>query len=164
MLLTKAVGTGALLAANMRYRARGEWVNEAIDSMLLSNRAAVSILREYEIKACTDITGFGLAGHLEEMLGKRFGACLDEGSIPILPGALSCLQDGFSSSLHGANRRSVKNQKLPAIFYDPQTSGGLLIALPDSQADACVGSLRQSGYQETAIIGKVTTDNKVTLR
>ena len=164
LLLTKALGTGTLLAANKQYRARGDWVKGAVDSMLLSNRAAVSILRDYDIKACTDITGFGLAGHLEEMLGKQWGATLEASNIPVLPGALSCLQEGISSSLHSANRRSVKSQKLPSLFYDPQTSGGLLIALPGSEAEACMNGLRQAGYNEATVIGEVTAGTEVTLR
>ena len=164
LLLTKALGTGTLLAANMQYRARGDWVKAAIDSMLLSNLAAVSILKNYDVKACTDITGFGLAGHLEEMLGKEWEASLDSSRIPLLPGALSCLNEGIISTLHRANRRSVTNQELPSFFYDPQTSGGLLIALPGSEADACVISLLEAGYDEATVIGEVIAGAKVSLR
>ncbi len=163
LILTKALGTGTLLAAYRQYQARGDWVQHAIDGMLLSNRAAAEELDQYDIHACTDITGFGLAGHLEEMLGQDRGARIKVSNLPVLPGSLACLESGVSSSLHAANRRSVRYQEAPEIFYDPQTSGGLMVAVPASIADSCVASLRHAGYDAASIIGEVTDGGQWTL-
>ena len=164
LILTKPLGTGTLLAANMQYRARGDWVQGAIESMLLSNREAARVLSRYNIHACTDITGFGLGGHLEEMLGQSFGAQIAVSSLPVLPGALDCLGEGLQSSLHASNRRSLRHQQSPAIFYDPQTSGGLLVALPEDEAGRCVTDLYRAGYDNAAVIGAINDSSKVSLR
>ena len=164
LILTKPLGTGTLLAANMQYRARGDWVQGAIESMLLSNREAARVLSRYNIHACTDITGFGLGGHLEEMLGQSFGAEIAVSSLPVLPGALDCLGEGLQSSLHASNRRSLRHQQSPAIFYDPQTSGGLLVALPEDEAGRCVTDLCRAGYHNAAVIGEINDSSKVSLR
>ena len=165
LLLCKALGTGTLLAADMRFRARGPWMTAAIDSMLLSNRAAAQCLQQHQASACTDITGFGLAGHLLEMLGPGLAqAELTLDALPVLPGALACLEDGLRSSLHGDNQQTepfifnaegCRNSALFDLLFDPQTAGGLLASVPAGEADACLKALRQAGYSQARIIGNI---------
>lgn len=157
LVLTKALGTGTLFAADMQYRARGEWIAAATGSMLASNRIASNLAREFDVSACTDITGFGLAGHLLEMVTADTGARLDLNALPILPGADACLnQLNIQSTLHDANRRasglSVGSPE-EEILFDPQTAGGLLLSIAEADAEGLVSRLRDAGYEAAAVIG-----------
>jgi len=166
LLLTKPLGIGVLFASHMRLQAKAAWIDAALDSMLLSNRAAASILRDHGATACTDVTGFGLAGHLLEMLQPAgLGAEIDLAALPALPGAFDCLHRGFASSLAPANRRALSaitgaeaflaDERL-ALLFDPQTSGGLLAGVPADRAADCLEALRTAGYEQAARIGNVT--------
>lgn len=155
VILTKPLGTGALFAADMQYRARGEWIASAIDSMLISNREACNIARDFDVSACTDITGFGLAGHLLEMVSPEVGLEIDLTTLPLLPGADECLnQLQIRSTLHEANRRAAALALDHAeILFDPQTAGGLLLVVPAEEGGVLVEKLRAAGYPLAAIIG-----------
>lgn len=165
LILTKPIGTGTLFAAHARLEARGRWIDAALISMCQSNRLAAQCLREYGATACTDLTGFGLLGHLVEMTRPSgVDAELDLAALPILDGAEQTSAAGILSSLQPANvrlRRGLRNQeeavghpRYPLIF-DPQTAGGLLASVPAEQAAACVVALHKLGYSHTAIIGRV---------
>lgn len=165
LILTKPIGTGTLFAAHARLAAKGRWIDSALTSMMQSNLDAARCLRRFGAQACTDVTGFGLLGHLVEMTRPSgVDAELDLGAIPILPGAEETAAAGILSSLQPANvrlRRGIRNQKdwikhprYPLIF-DPQTAGGLLASIPADKAEACVRELRAIGYPHTAIIGRV---------
>ncbi|HEY9598840.1 MAG TPA: selenide, water dikinase SelD, partial [Cyanophyceae cyanobacterium] len=108
LILTKALGTGTLFAAQMRYQAKGRWIDDAVESMLLSNQAAAKVFMEYGATACTDITGFGLLGHLVEML-KASGVAVELNleAIPVLDGAIETVQMGITSSLQPQNLRAA---------------------------------------------------------
>lgn len=165
LILTKPVGTGTLFAAHPRLEARGRWIDSALASMLVSNQLAGRCLHEHGAKACTDVTGFGLLGHLVEMTRPSgVDAELDLSAIPVLPGAEETAASGILSSLQPANvrlRRAIRNQEEVAnhprypLAFDPQTAGGLLASLPAEQADACVSALKALGYTETTVIGRV---------
>lgn len=104
LILTKPLGTGTILAADMRAQARGGWVVDAISSMLQNNAAAAQILHKHQCTACTDITGFGLMGHLLEMM-QYDSQCsctvqLNLNDVPLLHGAAECVANGIFSSLH----------------------------------------------------------------
>jgi len=165
LILTKPLGTGVLFAAHMQLLADGRQIAAAIDSMLASNAAAAELALAHGAGACTDITGFGLLGHLLEMLGERSGASLQLGSLPLLPGALEHLRRGIRSSMHVANTgahslvRSAADldQDLLQILFDPQTSGGLLIAVAAERAAALLDELHGSAYLHAQIIGEVVT-------
>jgi selenide,water dikinase len=165
LLLTKPIGTGTLLAAHARLAAKGRWIDAALQSMLLSNRRGAQILREFGATACTDLTGFGLLGHLLEMTRPSgVDAELQLSALPLLEGALETVAAGIVSSLQPANvrlRRALRNQaefvadaRYPLLF-DPQTAGGLLASVPAHQAEACVAALRAAGYPHTAVIGRI---------
>ena len=166
LILTKSLGTGTLLAADNRYRAAGDWMTSAINTMLQSGREAAACLREHDASACTDITGFGLAGHLLEMLQPRgLGAELTLDHLPALEGALECLKAGIFSSLHEDNRtaelaiagaEAFRQHGRYHLLFDPQTAGGLLAGVPAANAPGCLAALHQLGYHNAAIIGRVT--------
>ena len=165
LILTKPLGTGALFAADMRLKAKGRWISAALASMLLSNRDAAVCLRRYGVTACTDVTGFGLLGHLVEMTrASQVGACLDLSRLPILDGGEETVAAGIFSTLQPQNvrlRRAIRDiddaAKAPRypLLFDPQTAGGLLASVPEGQAAACVSELRALGYEHAAIIGTV---------
>ena len=165
LILTKPLGTGTLLVAREALDARGAWIDAAIESMLLSNRAASACLRAFGARACTDITGFGLLGHLVEMArASAVDAGLSLEAIPALDGALESLAAGHLSSLHAGNSRirvalrdDGRDRSDPRVelLFDPQTSGGLLAGVPADRADACVKALREIGYRHASRIGEV---------
>ena len=165
ILLTKPIGTGTLFAADMRHKAKGPWIAAALASMLQSNQEAAGCLFAHGATACTDVTGFGLLGHLVEMIKpSHVDVELDLGAIPFLAGAEEMVAAGIFSSLQPENlrlRRAIqdvenasKDVRYPLIF-DPQTSGGLLAGVPEERAQACLSELRNLGYTRTAIIGRV---------
>ena len=153
LVLTKALGTGVIFAADMRGEAEAEAVDAALVSMLASNAAAARVFRAHGAASCTDVTGFGLLGHLVEML-RASGADADLrlASLPLLPGAAALFARGVRSSLHAANAAfGVALDGLDPVhpraapLFDPQTSGGLLAAVPAERAEDCVTALAAAG-------------------
>lgn len=163
LILTKALGVGVLMAAHMQQAADGRHVAGALAMMLQSNAAAGALAVEFSAIACTDITGFGLLGHLLEMLEESQSARLSLAKLPLLPGALSALDDGIRSTMHRPNHRSAAQRYSLAgdalaheILFDPQTSGGLLISVVSERADTLLVALRLAGYEQATIVGEVT--------
>ena len=155
LILTKPLGTGIVLAGHMRGNARAQWLIAAIDSMRTTNASAARIAMAYRPRAGTDVTGFGLAGHLQEMLeASGVAAVLRLEAIPALPGARALAAHGIESTLAPDNRRLLGDAPDTALLVDPQTSGGLLLGLPASRASGCLQALRDSGLN-AAIIGEV---------
>jgi selenide,water dikinase len=165
LILTKPIGTGTLFAAHARLAAKGRWIDAALKSMVISNRLGARCLTEFGATACTDLTGFGLLGHLVEMTRPSgVDAEINLTNLPLLDGAEECVAMGIVSSLQSANvrlRRALRNQeamvkhpRYPLIF-DPQTAGGLLASVPADRADVCISALRELGYVHTCAIGKV---------
>ena len=162
LILTKPLGTGALFAADMRGEASGADVAVALDHMQQSNAGAAAILRAHGARACTDVTGFGLAGHLIEMLNAGgVSARLELADLPALPGAAWLLARGIASSLQPANEafgamiEGDRGHPAFALLFDPQTAGGLLAGIPASRADACIAALQAAGYGNARTIGTV---------
>ena len=165
LLLTKPIGTGTLFAARNSLRAKGRWIDAALQSMVVSNRRGALILTEHGATAATDLTGFGLLGHLVEMTRPSgVDAELQLSALPLVDGAQECVAAGIVSSLQPANvrlRRALRDQaafvqhpRYPLLF-DPQTAGGLLATVPADRAKACVAALREAGYPHTAVIGRI---------
>lgn len=165
LLLTKPIGTGTLFAAHARHAARGRWIDAALRSMLVSNQAGAQILRDHGATACTDVTGFGLLGHLLEMTrpaGTR--AELQLSALHLLDGALECVRNGFLSSLQADNlhlhlaldnRETFAQDPRYPLLFDPQTAGGLLASVPAARASDCLAALRRAGYPHAVAIGRV---------
>ncbi len=169
LILTKPLGTGTLFAAAMRFLAKNQWIDGAIESMLLSNQAAATCLRQYGATACTDVTGFGLLGHLMEMVkAANVSVELNLEAIPMLEGARETVQNGIFSSKHPENlefsRYVAEVEKCHftnyQILFDPQTSGGLLATIESKNAEACVAQLQALGYSQAIIIGRVIPSSK----
>lgn len=172
LILTKPIGTGCIFAADMRARASYRTVKAATDSMLVSNRPASKILASFDCVACTDVTGFGLVGHLAEMCRASEGASisLDLEQVPFLPGAVELASQGLFSSLQPENiraKRAVSNHSqfaddpAYALLFDPQTAGGLLASVSESRVDEILSQLREAGYVAAAAIGVVESANDV---
>ena len=169
IVLTKPVGTGALFAADMRAKCQGRHYTTALQIMVQSNVIASRIACELgdSIHACTDLTGFGLMGHLLEMLvaGSDIGAVINIREIPFFQGALDASSNGIYSSLQPQNarsRRAVSNDVDAAtacpleypLLFDPQTAGGLLFFVSVDVSDSFVDNLRVQ-YPFTAVIGEI---------
>ena len=165
IIVTKPIGTGTLFAADMRAKAQGRWISNALDSMRQPSATAARTLFDHGATACTDVTGFGLLGHLVEMCkGSGVAAVLDMDAVPILPGALECVELGITSSLQPANVRlaravanptAVSGAKRYPLLFDPQTAGGMLASVPSDRAEDAVEALKRDGYVHTAVIGEV---------
>jgi len=164
LILTKPLGSGLIFAAAMRQKARDIWIDNAIQVMLRSNQAAAQCFMEHQATACTDITGFGLLGHLSEMLrSSSVQVQLDLASIALMHGVPEILSQNIHSSLYPQNLKAankVQNQAqtqthpLWPLLFDPQTSGGLLAALPQAKARICLDRLHNMGYEQSSIIGR----------
>jgi selenide,water dikinase len=155
LILTKPLGTGIVLAGHMRGNARAQWLIAAVESMRTTNASGARIAMAYRPRAGTDVTGFGLAGHLQEMLeASGAAAVLRLEAIPALPGARALAAHGIESTLAPDNRRLLGDAPDTALLVDPQTSGGLLLGLPANRASDCLQALRDSGLN-AAIIGEV---------
>lgn len=165
LILTKPIGTGTLFAAHMRLKAKGRWIDKAVKSMLQSNHAASICLQAHGATACTDVTGFGLAGHLFEMArASGVDVTLKLSAVPLLDGARETVTDGILSSLHSHNVRlqhkivtveSIEKHPLYPVIFDPQTAGGLLASVPVEESELCLRELRALGYQLATVVGKV---------
>jgi selenide,water dikinase len=169
LILTKALGTGTLFAADMQQKAKGRWIEEAIVSMVQSNRVASQVLFAHGATACTDVTGFGLLGHLVEMIKpSAVDVEIELQSLPLIDGALETVEMGILSSLQPANvrlHRAIRNRQaasesvLYPLVFDPQTSGGLLASIPAAKANDCLQQLIHAGYSRSAIVGRVVAES-----
>lgn len=144
LYLTKPLGTGAILSAQRQGKANPGWVDAATESMLRLNRHASHLASESGLRAATDVTGFGLLGHLWEM-AERSGVTvtLDAAAVPLLPGAKECSALGVHTGGEGRNRAwagsnvtcdDAVDPHVEALLFDPQTSGGLLLAASPRRA------------------------------
>jgi selenide, water dikinase len=166
LILTKPLGTGVVLAADMQGLASGAEVRAAHASMLRPNDAAARAARRFGASACTDVSGFGLAQHLGLLLGaSKVGAVLGLDALPALPGARERLAEGLRSTAHAQNVASaaalcdaaaLDAQPGGALLFDPQTSGGLLFGVAAERAEEAVAALREEGDAPAAVIGSVT--------
>ena len=162
LVLTKPLGTGIVLAGHGRGLTKARWLQAALASMRRTNAAAARIFAAHGATACTDVSGFGLAGHLLEMLrASGVSAALDFGALPLLPGAAELAAQGVASTLAPENARLLRTalgggtaEPRAALLVDPQTSGGLLAGIPATEADACLAALAAAGIA-AAIIGAV---------
>ena len=165
LVLTKPLGTGVLFYADARGLARGPWIAAALASMLRANAAASRAARASGATACTDVSGFGLAGHLGEMLrAAKASAVVDVAGLPLLPGVAELLGRGHRSTFHPENARARRALSIASavaglpvvdVLFDPQTSGGLLFGVRPERAPEALAALRAGGDTSAAIIGEV---------
>ncbi|HRO68352.1 MAG TPA: selenide, water dikinase SelD [Pseudobdellovibrionaceae bacterium] len=167
LILTKGLGTGTLTAALKRREMTEDGLREAIESMSRLNNAVDALDdRELEsVHAATDVTGFGLSGHGFQMAqASQVSLIVDVSRLPVLSGAMECLERGFLTKAHRSNALYTENEcevgTLSAIqkqlIHDPQTSGGLLLAVSPESSEALVHKLRRS-FPRTSLIGEVVS-------
>lgn len=171
LILTKALGTGVLTTARRRDLIEPGDLDEAIASMSALNRAAAETLAAFDVHAVTDVTGFGLLGHVLEMTAGRLGARLNASAVPLLGGALEwasrdCVPGGSHANHRNALARGVEfsddlPQALQLLLCDAQTSGGLLAAISPDRADDAIRALRARGVAAACAIGVLTTRTNV---
>jgi selenide,water dikinase len=172
LLLTKRLGTGLLVSGRRQHRTSDEDLATAVEQMVTLNRAASEVLVEHGVAAATDVTGFGLLGHAVEM-ARASGARLvfDARTLPVLPGALELARAGVETGGAAHNRRFVAPYlelgsiapEAVTLAHDPQTSGGLLAAVPLEQVAAVDEALADRGV-ERWWIGRVEAGQGVSLR
>lgn len=165
LLLAKPLGTGFITTAAKRQKCPDALLQAAITSMVQLNRQAAEVLRQFHPNAVTDVTGFGLAGHgLEMALGSKVTLRFSLKQLPIFPGVLELVKQGYFTRASKSNRAYVAEQLnlangadklLQEVFFDAQTSGGLFISIPAAETDAAVKALQEAGYPHTSIIGEV---------
>jgi len=162
LLLTQPLGTGVVLAADMQGLARGAWIEAAHTAMQHTNEIGGQLAREGSVHAATDVTGFGFAGHLLTLLeGDDLVAEIERSALPLLPGAQTLWDTGLRSTAHPANRDAFRRKVRAAResdeswLFDPQTAGGLLLAVPESQVDSLIARFENAGEAPITRIGRI---------
>jgi selenide,water dikinase len=165
LILTKPLGTGILNTAIKGGLASAESIRRVTNLMATLNRDAASVMIDFPVHACTDITGFGLLGHLAEMVvDSGYGVRIDANRIPILPEALNYAGMGLVPAGAYRNREfrvslfeiaSSVDPILQDVLFDPQTSGGLLICVAPERAEDLLGALKAKSIQDAAMVGEV---------
>ena len=165
LILAKPLGTGILMTAFKRDALSADQYAAAVKVMAQLNAGAAAAMLEYEVHAATDITGFGLMGHASKMAaGSGVTMIFEESDLPILPGAIELCRAGMIPGGGARNREYYApmvrihdevSEVMAALAFDPQTSGGLLIAVPDAQAIRLLADLHGAGYPDAAVVGRV---------
>ena len=171
LVLTKRLGVGILCTANRVGEASAEAMEAAIASMTTLNKYAAQCCRAYEVHACTDVTGFSFLGHLHEMMDGAHSCRIEAGAVPVFSEALRHADEFLLTAAGQRNRNHtgpfVRFENVPfameEVLFDPQTSGGLLAALPKEQAAALVEDLRRGGAP-AAVVGEVTDSEDIEIR
>lgn len=177
LVLTKALGVGIITCAARDGKAGAESFAAAAASMERLNKYAGAVCTRYPVRACTDVTGFGLLVHASEMAGAAHRAVIYPEAVAVLPGAADCVRSGYVTSGGGRNREFMSNRAdtegidpvMLEILLDPQTSGGLLVAVPEDSAPAFLNDLHSEGDANARIIGvieerKAGVDKPVTVK
>lgn len=171
LVLTKRLGVGILCTANRVGEASAEAMEAAIASMTTLNKYAAQCCLAYEVHACTDVTGFSFLGHLHEMMDGAHSCRIEAGAVPVFSEALRHADEFLLTAAGQRNRNHtgpfVRFENVPfameEVLFDPQTSGGLLVALPKEQAAALVEDLRRGGAP-AAVVGEVTDSEDIEIR
>jgi len=164
IILTKPLGVGIIMAAHRLSASPLECYDEAVKNMETLNKYAADVMRNYNVNACTDVTGFGFLGHLGEMIESGMSAVVYANRVPIIKGALDLAKDFYITGSAQKNANFMKDRvnmedirfEQKEILYDPQTSGGLLISVPGCEADALLSALRRAGV-DAHEVGAITT-------
>ncbi len=170
LILTKPLGTGIINTALKGGVADEAAVAKSVRCMVTLNNKASELMMTAEVHACTDVTGFGLLGHACEMIeGTDVGMMIRSSDVPFFPEAKELAEMGMTPGGLHRNREFRLNmveigdnvpQFMSDILFDPQTSGGLLISLPGSEAESLLERMHREGIEEAAIIGEVTAEPK----
>jgi selenide,water dikinase len=174
LILTKPLGTGVLFNANRSGKLAYPELEAILPQIAALNRRAMDVALKFEIHACTDVTGFGILGHtLELVQGSDVQIDLIYDHLPFYQNALRMYQKGETTGSNKANRKQAagfwemttdKSAEEQALLFDPQTSGGLLLAAPDSQADNLIAQLKKEGVEAAVRVGEVVPSEKPFIR
>lgn len=170
IVLTKPLGTGVLFNAAKAKKYPLRDLEEILPQVAKLNGDALAVLRGHGVRALTDVTGFGISGHLNE-IARSSGVTVNVTfrELPVYPAALKMYEIGQTTGSNGPNRENVKghiriaDSLSPAeeeILFDPQTSGGLLAALPKEEAQNAVRELREKGYPASSVIGEIVAEEQ----
>lgn len=173
LVLTKRLGTGIITTALKQRKAPAASVRAAISSMVSLNKTASAVMRRFQVHACSDVTGYGLLGHAYEMAsGSGVTLVLRSAKLPMLPGVARLAAGGYLTGGCKRNRSYLEGkvtirrgvaEGLADIAFDPQTSGGLLIALPGKDAPRLVKALRAAGVSAATVVGTATRLRKASV-
>jgi selenide,water dikinase len=175
LILTKPLGSGVLFNANLKNWVSKSALEACCKALIELNRKAAETLASYSVNAVTDITGFGLSGHAMEMAqGSQVTLVIDVDALPVMDEALDMYRRGMSTGVNRHNRQLVAAHTrievdLPVwheeILFDPQTSGGLLVAVPQAECAALLKDLHKNGVARAVRIGRaITSDGNIFLR
>ena len=174
LILTKPLGTGVLFNANRSGKLAYPELEGILPQIAALNRRAMEVALTFEMHACTDVTGFGILGHtLELAQGSDVQIDLMYDRLPFYPNALEMYRKGETTGSNKANRKLAeglwemaahKSEAEQALLFDPQTSGGLLLSVPDSQADDLVAKLKEEGIVAAVRVGEVVAADKPFIR
>jgi selenide,water dikinase len=168
MILTKPIGTGVISTGIKFGKAIEKLVANSVETMLTPGKYAAEAMREFDVKGATDVTGFALLGHAWEMAkASKVTIEIDAGVVPLIDGALDLASAGMLTSADKTNReyvgedieiRESVDKNLIRLLFDPQTAGGMLIAIPGGRAAALCERLNES-YPHAKVIGRVISRN-----
>jgi selenide,water dikinase len=174
LILTKPLGTGVLFNANRSGKLPYPELEAILPRVAGLNRKAIETAMKFDVHACTDVTGFGILGHtLELARGSDVQIDLIYQKLPLYPNALKMYQKGETTGSNKANRRLAegawemtahRSAEEQQLLFDPQTSGGLLIAVADSQADELIAQLKKGGVETAVRVGEVTASDRPYIR
>lgn len=163
IILTKPIGTGIISTAIKFGRAEKEVAARSLETMLTSGKDAALAMSEFDVTGATDVTGFGLLGHVLEMArASKLAIQVESARVPMLGGALELARAGVLTGGDKSNREYVGDDvkmaesvssEMQSLLYDPQTAGGLLLAVGAERADGLIARLRRN-YPDTAVIGR----------
>jgi selenide,water dikinase len=170
LILTKPLGVGIIATAYSVGEVSEEAFNRAVTTMETLNKYAAKVAKDFTIHSCTDITGFGLLGHLTEMLDGNYTAEIYSGNIPVLPEAYNCAQEFLMTAGGQRNRKHLEKEvrfisedfPLEEILFDPQTSGGLLFSVPREELEELLEKLNDLEIK-SAYIGRVVERQDVSI-
>ena len=162
LILTKKLGVGIICTADRIHEASENAMKEAILSMTTLNKRASELCRPYEIHACTDVTGFGFLGHLHEMMDGKRSCVIHADRIPVMDKALDYADEFYLTAAAQKNRNHLEGYvhfsgisfAMEEVLFDPQTSGGLLIAVNRKEAEGMLDNLKNAGLP-AEIVGEI---------
>ena len=174
LILTKALGTGIIATALKKGKASKENIDEAVASMTTLNAAASAVIRKYPVHACSDVTGYAILGHALEMAsGSGVTLVIESQKLPLLGGAPHLAEKGYITGGCKQNRDYLKDkitveksirEGIVEVAFDPQTSGGLLVALAKRHADKLIDELQAAGVKSATQVGYATSLQKAWVR
>jgi len=171
LVLTKPLGTGIITTAGKQQSVKSDVIREAVRVMNMLNRDASEAMVETGVNACSDITGFGLLGHLRSMIyGSDVGAVINVSTVPVIDGVWDLLDKGIAPGGTRRNLSSVEditdwhsdvNESTKLLLADAQTSGGLLISVPSVDSTALINALRLRGVETISVVGEVVSKESI---